>query len=250
MTPGPSTVIVVPCFDEAARLVPSAFLEALGEQPDLQLLMVNDGSADGTGAVLASLRDASPGRIDILDLARNEGKAAAVRHGMRRARDAGARYVGFWDADLATPLREVEAFSGILDADPALFTVFGARVKLMGRHVKRNEARHYVGRIFATLVSMSLRAAIYDTQCGAKLFRAGPLLDAVLEQPFASRWVFDVEILARLNALHRQGKAPPLASLLYEHPLARWEDVRGSKVSLSDFPAAAVDLLRIHLRYR
>jgi hypothetical protein len=59
-----------------------------------------------------------------------------------------------------------------------------------------------------------------------------------------------VEILARLNRLHRQGLVPPLASLLVEHPLMRWEDVKGSKVSWNDFPAAAFDLLRIRWRYR
>lgn len=231
-------------------MTPDAFLDAIRALPALRLLLVNDGSTDGTSGVLESLRSASPERIEVLDLPHNEGKAAAVRHGMRRANDAGVSYVGFWDADLATPLADVAAFSAILDGNPALFTVFGARVKLMGRRVKRNEARHYVGRVFATLVSMSLHAAVYDTQCGAKLFRAGPLLQAVLDQPFSSRWVFDVEILARLNQLHRHGNAPALSTLLYEYPLERWEDMKGSKVSLADFPIAALDLLRIHLRYR
>jgi dolichyl-phosphate beta-glucosyltransferase len=240
----------MPCFNEAHRLRPEALLAAVAANADLRLLVVNDGSTDGTATVLESVRDSSSGRIDVLQMARNAGKAEAVRLGMCAARVSGARYVGFWDADLATPLSDVAVFARILDEHAGLFTVFGARVKLMGRDVKRNEARHYVGRIFATLVSMSLRAPVYDTQCGAKLFRAGPLLDTVLEQPFVSRWVFDVEILARLKALHREGKAAPLSSLLYEHPLMRWEDVKGSKVSLLDFPAAAVDLLRIHLRYR
>jgi dolichyl-phosphate beta-glucosyltransferase len=246
--PGP--VIVIPCFNEAHRLQPDQLRQAVDQHESLNLLLVNDGSTDGTGDLLARLSESSAGRIEALDLPRNVGKGEAVRVGVNRAIDTSASYVGYWDADLATPLADVAVFERILDDQPELFTVFGARVKLMGRHVRRNEARHYVGRVFATFVSMSLRAAVYDTQCGAKLFRSGALLRTVFDEPFTSRWVFDVEILARLNRLHRQGQAPPLTSLLYEHPLMRWVDVRGSKVSIADFPAAALDLLRIHLRYR
>jgi dolichyl-phosphate beta-glucosyltransferase len=244
------TVVVIPCFNEAHRLRPDEFKRAVDQHESLNLLLVNDGSTDGTGDLLASLAASSAGRVEVLQLPRNLGKGEAVRVGVIRANDASTRFVGYWDADLATPLADVAVFERILEDHPELFTVFGARVKLMGRHVRRNEARHYVGRVFATLVSMSLRAAVYDTQCGAKLFRSGDLLRTVFEEPFTSRWVFDVEILARLNRLHRQGQAPPLTSLLYEHPLMQWVDVRGSKVSLGDFPAAAIDLLRIHLRYR
>ncbi|HEY5617151.1 MAG TPA: glycosyltransferase [Vicinamibacterales bacterium] len=244
------TVVVIPCYNEADRLRPDELRRAVAETDGLRLLLVNDGSTDGTGGLLASLSESSGGRIDVLEMPRNAGKAEAVRVGMRRANDQNVRYVGFWDADLATPLQDVAVFAQILDGDPRLFTVFGARVKLMGRHIRRNEARHYAGRVFATLVSISLQAAVYDTQCGAKLFRAGDVLRTVLDQPFTSRWVFDVEILARLNRLHRQGIVPPLASMLVEHPLMRWEDVKGSKVSWTDFPAAAFDLLRIHWRYR
>jgi len=247
--PGES-VVVIPCFNEANRLRPDELERAVAEQDDLRLLLVNDGSTDDTGDLLAKLSQSSGGRIDLLELPRNAGKGEAVRLGMRTANDRAPRYVGFWDADLATPLHDIAVFATILDDDPNLFTVFGARVKLLGRHVRRNEARHYVGRVFATFVSISLKAAVYDTQCGAKLFRAGDTLRAVLEDPFTSRWIFDVEILARLNRLHREGRVPPLASLLYEHPLMRWEDVKGSRISWTDFPVAALDLLRIHWRYR
>ena len=229
---------------------PDELRRAVDQQDSLDLLLVNDGSTDRTADLLTSLSESSSGRIQAMDLPRNVGKGEAVRLGVNRANDGSTHYVGYWDADLATPLSDVGVFARILDDHPELFTIYGARVKLMGRHVRRNEARHYVGRVFATFVSVSLRAAVYDTQCGAKLFRGGDLLRTVFEEPFTSRWIFDVEILARLNRLHRLGKAPPLSSLLYEHPLMQWLDVKGSKVSFADFPAAALDLLRIHLRYR
>lgn len=242
-------VVVIPCFNEAHRLQQDQFKRALAEQHSLRLVMVNDGSRDATRDVLLALSESSD-RIHVLDMPRNVGKAESVRQGMHYARNWNPRYVGYWDADLATPLQDIAVFAGILDAHPHLLTVFGSRVKLMGRYVKRNEVRHYVGRVFATLVSVSLRAAIYDTQCGAKLFRTGELLHTVLQEPFVSKWIFDVEILARLNRLERRGQCPPLASLLYEHPLMHWEDVKGSKISLWDFPRAALDLLSIHWRYR
>lgn len=243
-------VVVIPCFNEEHRLPVAALRAAIQANPDLSLVLVNDGSTDRTGALLSGMRESFRDQVGVLDIPRNVGKAEAVRAGMQSANGPGVRYVGFWDADLATPLSDVPVFASILDANPGLFTVFGARVKLMGRHVRRNEGRHYAGRIFATLVSVSLRAAVYDTQCGAKLFRAGALLSTILEEPFLSRWVFDVEILARLNRLHRRGEGAPLASLLHEHPLMHWEDVAGSKLTLADFPRSALDLLRIHLRYR
>src|SRR5687768_5268416 len=99
-----ATVVVIPCFNEANRLRPEELERALTEQDRLHLLFVNDGSTDGTGEQLSLLAERSPGRIDLMEMPRNVGKAEAVRRGMSHANERNARYVGFWDADLATPL--------------------------------------------------------------------------------------------------------------------------------------------------
>jgi hypothetical protein len=159
-----------------------------------------------------------------------------------------ANYIGFWDADLATPLETIPEFAALLDGNAHLQMIFGARIRLLGRQVHRRAIRHYLGRCFASVVSLALRLPIYDTQCGAKLFRATPELELVLRDPFLSRWIFDVEILARYIALHH-GDNSYLVDSIYELPLKQWEDVAGSKVHPSDFLKATFDIWRIYRTY-
>lgn len=82
---------------------------------------------------------------------------------------------------------------------------------------------------------------VYDTQCGAKLFRA-EALDTVVQEPFASRWIFDVELILRMK---RRGFVH-----LYEHPLSAWTEVPGSKMKPLDIARVPRELLKIHLHYR
>ena len=124
--------------------------------------------------------------------------------------------------------------------------VFGARVKLLGRCVERRAVRHYLGRIFATFVSTMLNLPIYDTQCGAKLFRVTRSSDALFRAPFLSRWIFDVEIIARYL---REVGAEAAAKRIYEFPLMCWVDVAGSKLKPRDFVTSFVDVLRIRRAY-
>jgi glycosyltransferase involved in cell wall biosynthesis len=207
---------------------------------------VNDGSRDRTGDAIARIVGEAPDHFSQLDLPANRGKAEAVRTGVLWALDqTRARYVGFWDADLATPLGEAPDFADFLDRHPACQAVFGSRVMLLGRDIERSALRHYLGRLFATVASsLVLRIPVYDTQCGAKLFRASEELRAVFSEPFTSRWVFDVEILARLIGRERARAS----QLVYEMPLRTWHDVPGSKVRARDFLWSMLDLARIHRR--
>ncbi|RRA48566.1 glycosyltransferase [Acidipila sp. EB88] len=243
--------VVVPCYNEAARLRTNDFVTFLQntENRDLQLLFVNDGSRDATLSVLQDLRSRFPARIRVLDKQPNGGKAEAVRHGMLHALSLkGCEITGFWDADLATPLEQIPDLEAILLRHPQLTMVFGARVRLLGRAIQRQPLRHYLGRCFATTASTLLRLPIYDTQCGAKLFRVTPELTQVLAAPFQSRWIFDVELLARFSARHRSDEVP-LRDQIYEYPLPEWTDVAGSKVGSLDFFKAFGELFHIYQRY-
>lgn len=243
--------VVVPCFNEAARFRSEEFARFLRDERSqgIDLLFVNDGSRDSTLQVLSSFREQFPSRVAILDQQPNRGKAEAVRNGMLQVIAAGrAQVTGFWDADLATPLDQILDFLHLLDTRPELTMIFGARVRLLGRDIQRQQLRHYLGRIFATVVSVLLALPIYDSQCGAKLFRITPELQQVLAEPFHSRWIFDVEILARFLGLHKRDSVA-IARQVYEYPLPVWTDVAGSKVSPADFLRAFAELLFIYRRH-
>ena len=242
--------IVIPCYNEATRFPFDHFMAFVEENPAMHFLLVNDGSKDNT---IALLQRASKGREDqvgVLDQAVNGGKGEAVRAGVLAAlRRKGCLYVGFWDADLATPLEAISQLTTVISGRPELAMIFGARVKLLGRRVARRAIRHYLGRIFATVVSTVLRLPIYDTQCGAKIFRVSEETVALFQSPFCTRWVFDVEILARFIQL-RGYNMQLVQQSIYEFPLEEWRDVAGSRVRPQDFVRAFFDVLRIYFRYR
>ena len=243
-------VVVIPCYNEAKRFRVDEYERYLKskESGEIRLLFVNDGSSDETLPMLEALRNRFPTRVSVLDQQPNRGKAEAVRNGMLHVIASGrARITGFWDADLATPLPQINDFVELMVSKPDLNLVFGARVRLLGRDIHRQPVRHYLGRCFATAVSLLLHLPIYDTQCGAKLFRITPELSQVLSQPFHSRWIFDVEMLARFLAIH-QGSTKQLEEEIYEYPLPVWTDVAGSKVSPLDFFKALGELATIYRR--
>jgi dolichyl-phosphate beta-glucosyltransferase len=245
--------LIVPCYNEAKRLDVASFRAFLGQPSDVRILFVDDGSRDTTMSVLQQVITGFEHRADILRCERNGGKGEAVRLGIVKALSTfHPEVAGFWDADLATPLASVSALLGVLTEQPQIEMVFGARIKLLGRHVHRRAVRHYLGRVFATVVSTMMGLSIYDSQCGAKLFRVTADTEAIFAEPFISKWVFDVEILARYLTIHCQahGKDPRrLEHIIYEYPLETWEDVAGSKVRPKDFFTALLDIARIRAKY-
>jgi len=241
--------IIIPCYNEACRLNVAEFLEWAGRRPDLYFLFVNDGSTDGTGAILDRLSRACPDRIRHITMEQNRGKAEAVRWGFLESFQSGYDLIGYWDADLATPLETIPKFCELLE-DGSVDGVIGSRVLLLGRHIRRRAVRHYLGRVFATCASLAIGLPVYDTQCGAKIFRNTERLRQVFRTPFRVNWTFDVEILARFLLLERIFGGPKTRDRVVEYPLERWDDVPGSKLKGRDFIRGAWEILMIAYIFR
>jgi dolichyl-phosphate beta-glucosyltransferase len=235
--------VIIPCYNEARRLDCTALVTLLDDS-SVDVLFVDDGSTDQTRQILDDLAREHPQRIRVLALEQNSGKAEAVRRGLVSVIDAGrSEIVGYLDADLATSAAEMQRLIGVMRGNHAQL-LFGARVAMLGRSIDRSAARHYLGRVFATLASKALRMPTYDTQCGAKLFRVTPALSDAVRDRFLSRWAFDVELLGRL--LIGSATAPPIPmAAVWEEPLRAWRDVKGSKLDPRQMAKALLDLVRI-----
>lgn len=238
------TIVVVPCYNESKRLHQEEFVSFVEQNDDVAFLFANDGSRDNTLEVLMRLCERHE-RLMYYDIQPNGGKAEAVRKGMLfAALQYSPQYIAFWDADLATPLNEIPVM--VQWADQGYDAVMGLRLMRLGAKVRRKTMRHYLGRCFATVASMMLHLPVYDTQCGAKLFRTDVVRE-LFDEPFITRWLFDVEILARYNQRFGNQRA---VEKIYEYPLFQWQDVDGSQLKSRDFFKAPVELLKIRRKYK
>ena len=234
-----TVTIVVPCYNEAERLDVNAFTEFLSLSSAVSFVFVDDGSRDATLDVLSRIESANPGRVQILSLSRNSGKAEAVRQGLLFAAASNAAFVGYWDADLATPLAAIDDFARIARRYNDITVVYGARLRLLGHRVSRTLGRRIVSRTCARLARVAVGLPIGDTQCGAKLFRNTEVVRGALATPFSAGWLFDVELFTRIAAAGRSPYA------FYEMPLAEWTEIPGSKVTGRAIRRAGFAMLRL-----
>ena len=234
-----SCYLIIPCFNEEKRLDQEAFTSFASKNKAIRFIFANDGSTDKTLEVLNSLASKFPEQMYAFNASRNQGKAAVIRDAFQKFENDNifkeGDWVGYWDADLATPLWEVEnMFCYAKLYNEEVDSIWGSRLLRLGSDIRRSAKRHYLGRIFATVVGMVLKVKSYDSQCGAKLFKYKAAKLAFKEE-FISKWIFDVEILLRLESLQ-----------IIEYPLRKWEDVPGSKVNISkDIFRVLKDLFQI-----
>lgn len=237
-----STVVVVPCYNEASRWAP-AYWEAIASHPGVDLIFVDDGSTDATPERIASTVASCGARS--IRLHRNSGKAEAVRQGLLAALepDSGPETVGFLDADGAFPdievRRLVDLGRELLDSDQ-YDSLWSARILMAGRGITRHASRHYIGRVISTVVAPLHRYEVYDTQSGFKLFQRSSALEQCLATPFGTRWFPDIELLQRWTA--SQGRQ----MRIWEEPVSGWHDVGGSKVNRSQYVQLLKDLRRLY----
>lgn len=240
------TAIVIPCYNESERFQVKAFADYISINNNIYFIFVNDGSTDNTRDILSGLYDSYQDRILCIDFEKNYGKAEAVRRGILKALEMDFKNIGYFDADLSAPLCFINKFCELLDR-PDTMIVMGARVKLLGRKVERRAFRHYLGRIFAASVSIVLEVPVYDTQCGAKIFKNTRDLNKIFSRPFIVSWIFDVEILARFKLLKWNESKKWIEESVIEYPLEEWIHIPGSHLKFIHYFKALLDLIKICL---
>ena len=238
--------VVIPCYNEAARIDLKSFEAFAAANTGYHICFVNDGSTDNSTAVFSAFCKRNPIQFSLLNLHSNKGKGEAVRFGLLALKSRNEyESIGFLDADLATPLEEYKKLNSEL-LTSTYQAVFGSRMKKMGSKINRSAKRHLIGRVFATLISVTIQMPFYDTQCGAKVFRP-EFLDGIIEEAFLTKWLFDVEILIRLK--QKIGKEQ-IYSLVIEKPLDNWTEMGNSKITLADSIRIPLDLLKIRSSYK
>lgn len=213
----PTLSIVVPIFNEAMRLESTLpqFVSYLQRAPfTSELVMVDDGSGDGTAAMAAQLM---PGGIGRVLKEPHRGKGGAVRAGMRASH---GRYRIFMDVDLATPLEFVVPCLARLES--GCDVVIGSR-RLAAAQIERHQAplREFLGRGFSLLSRTISGVRVSDFTCGFKGFSSGAA-DAIFSRLRLDDWSFDTELLFLASALGLRVEELPI----------RWRDDARTKVRL------------------
>jgi dolichyl-phosphate beta-glucosyltransferase len=229
--PEPQLSVVVPAYNEAARLGPT--LDRItawcrDHRPAFEVVVADDGSTDATAAIA---RAAGP-QVRVLALG-HRGKGAAVRAGVLAA---AGDVILFSDADLATPIEELDKLQAALDA--------GADIAIASRalpdsdiRTRQHPLREMMGRSFNLLVRALLLHGIKDTQCGFKLFTRDAAHD-LFARATVDGFAFDVEVLWLARGRYRVAEVPVV-----------WHHIDESKVSPgTDAARMFADLLRVRLR--
>jgi dolichyl-phosphate beta-glucosyltransferase len=210
---------VIPAFNEANRIGDTlrstlAYLSKFS--PESELIVINDGSTDSTGAVARDVLATAQVETHLLENFPNRGKGAAVRKGLVAA----TRPIGlFFDADLSTPLEEIPKVIEPI-ARGEVDIAFGSRGldrTLIG--TRQSWRREQGGRVFNLIVRLATGMPFWDTQCGFKAFRLD-VCRPILETAQVNGFAFDVDLLYRA---YRAGLR------LREVPV-RWNHSEGSKI--------------------
>ena len=236
-------LFIIPCFNEGNRMFGTELSSAFEKYSSIDFLLVDDGSTDSTATILEAFNQKHTNVTSLL-LPKNVGKAEAIRSGVTAHSRKEYAYIGYLDADMATPISELVAILDFAQKKINYRFLMGSRIKRLGSNINRYSYRHYIGRVFATIISaIILKTPIYDTQCGAKIMDF-KLAQTLFEKPFLTRWLFDVELLLRMKQLNAD-----FYKEVYEYPLETWIEKGNSKIRFKDMLVLPYQLLTIYRAY-
>jgi glycosyltransferase involved in cell wall biosynthesis len=222
--------LVIPCFNESARLS-TGYLLGLKAGLECDLFFVDDGSTDGTNSWLEHNLPES----EILRLPKNVGKARAVAIGLTRTRSR-YEFIAVCDADGAISIEDWRTALNIIETNHDLDVVSGARVLLAGMPVERKSMRKWVGRIVATIVSLIVNLQIYDPQSPCKIYRS-KFIESLDMEEFRTKWFLDAEMF-----IAKGGSVE-----IREFSLSNWSDIPGSHLGIYSFFEVTKDLANVLL---
>ena len=222
--------VVIPCYNEAERLLSKEFINFIDKNSGYRLCFVNDGSTDETLDVLHKLQEGREEFISIYNCEVNGGKAEAVRLGMlHMSSQEDLDYLGFLDADLSTDLSDFDDLVSTME-ESEFRIVSGSRISRMGANITKESARKLISMTINFIIVNILSMDFKDTQCGAKIFRKD-IIAIAFQEKFITKWLFDVEIFLRVKKYYGVEKAK---QMMCEKPLKRWIHADGSKLSMKD----------------
>jgi dolichyl-phosphate beta-glucosyltransferase len=232
----PEVSIVIAAYNEQTRIgltLVRTLEYVAARHPDAEVLVVDDGSTDATVEVVGEVSK-NDARVRLLRQPHNKGKGAAIRRGMLEAR---GKYILFMDADLATPIEELDTL--LVWAKRGFDVVIGSR-GLPDSDIRQHQppAREAMGRIFNLIVRSLLLGGFKDTQCGFKVFERTAARDLFSRQTLDG-FAFDVEVLLLAKDLDYKVREVPVV----------WYHAPNSKVSpVSDATKMLGDIVRLRLK--
>ncbi len=225
MSTTPYLSLIIPAYNEAERIAPT--LESVGVYfrnfpGGVEIIVVDDGSTDGTAAVVAGARPTLSAwgiALCVLGNPGNQGKGSSVRRGFLQAR---GDVVLFSDADLSTPLTETPKLLAPLERGECEATIGSRDLPDSQIGVHQSPWREFAGRSFNRFVRLVTGLPYADTQCGFKAFRR-EVFAPIFRLQQVMGFAFDVEILylARKRGVR-----------VLEVPVV-WNHAAGSKVGLN-----------------
>jgi dolichyl-phosphate beta-glucosyltransferase len=224
--------IIIPVYNEERAIIPTlrrieSYFQKNGS--GYEVVMVNDGSTDATAARITGEISGKP-NLRLLGNSRNEGKGAAVRKGIL---DSRGDYLLFMDADMSTPIEELDNIIGSAAAGEIIIGVRDEKAE--NKNINRPAARKFVSMMYNFSANVLFGLKIGDIGCGFKFFPAG-IARGIFEKQKIKGWVFDTELLLRARKMGIPIKEVPVS----------WSNHFVTRVNvIPDSLYCAFDLLRI-----